>query len=146
MALMQQDQPKSDQDYNRQLSVLMERIDKLVEDATAEVLEKGSVSEGKIKLGENLLNQFTYAFKIVYKEYIGGKRGFTDELDRAQAFLKDVASAKEVAGGWLIKAAHRRMLPKLQAVVASMLFEPGWHACDGSEQDCLTCQILRKRK
>lgn len=138
--------PQGDEDYNRRLAVLTERMDKLVDDAVVELLEKGSLSETKTRLGDTLLNQFSYAFKIVYEEYIAGKRGFTDELSRAQTFLKDVVNAKGIQGNWVVKAAHKRIIPKLQSVVANLLFEPGWTACDGSEQDCITCQVLRKRK
>ena len=137
---------QGEEDYNRRLAVLIERMDKHVDDSVVELLEKGSLSEAKIRLGDTMLNQFTYAFKIVYEEYIAGKRPFTDELSRAQTFLKDVVNAKGIQGSWVAKAAHKRIIPRLQSVVANLTFEPGWTACNGSEQDCISCQVLRKKK
>lgn len=131
-------------DYNKKLSLIMERLDRIVDDAAVDLLKTGKVEETRQKIARILFNRLTYAFKVTIQEYIDGKRAvYTDEMERAEKLLKDIAASKNVQGGWLEKAAHQRLLPKIRRAIADVPLAEPWAPCDGSEQGCATCQVVR---
>jgi hypothetical protein len=145
LALQQTPQPNGE-NYGQRLAILLERIDRLVEDASKELWQTGALSDQKVKLGDTIFNQMSYAFKIVFEDYIHGKTPWTDELERSQALLKDLVKAKEVEGGWLAKAASRRIIPRIRAGLSSVTLAAPWDPCDGLEKACLTCQVRQRMK
>lgn len=133
------------EDYNRKLSILLERIEQIVDDAANDLVRDGKIHENKSRLANVLFNQLTYAFKITVEEYVGGKRReYTEEMTRAQELLQNIAKSKDVEGGWLIKAAHQKVVPKIRRALSQTRLSAPWSACDGSEADCATCQVVRK--
>ena len=135
------------EDYNKKLTVLIERIEQIVDDAAGDLVKEGKINEAKSRMANVLFNQLTYAFKITVEEYMTGKRReFTDEMNRAQELLQNIAKSKDVEGGWLVKAAHQKVVPKIRRALAQTRLSAPWSACDGSEKDCATCQVIRKGK
>ncbi len=131
---------------NRKLALLMERVDRIVEDASQELWRAGALSDQTVRSGDAVFNQFAYAFKIACEQYQHGKNDWSDDLERAKAFLEEIAQAREVEGGWLAKAAQRRLLPKIRSSLQGVALAAPWESCDGNENGCLTCEIKRKSK
>jgi hypothetical protein len=146
LAQAPQPQPPQGDNYNTRLAMLIERVERVMEEAARELWDKGGISDATIRQGDAVFNQFSYAFKVVYEDYIKGKIGWTEELERAQNVLKDLVKSREVEGGWLVKAAHARLAPRIRTALQGVRLAAPWDACDGSEQDCLDCRIRERMK
>lgn len=141
-AAVYQGQPE---DYNRRLAKLLDRFDRLLEETADEILSKGEVSETRIKLGQKLFDQIAYIYQRLMGEVIEGKRNQTEELARTNALMKDMVKSKDSSGEWLAAAALRRLLPKVKEALDTGRFPSPWSTCDGSEHECVVCDIVKRR-
>lgn len=134
-----------ERDFDKVMHERLERLSRSVDDASRELIRDGAISEQTRRYAQSQFDQLAFAFSAAMQDYQTGKRGWTDGMEQTKEFLNELRKAGKVQGDWLLKAAHRRMVPRLQKVLTGRTLAAPWSSCDGSEKECLTCQVRRRK-